>query len=60
MVQYNGIVSKPVSLAAAKEEFHGMVIRAGYKPVTPITVFWQTNLFDDKSDVYAFVHVVTK
>ena len=60
MVRYQRVISKPVSLAAAKEEFHGMVVRAGYKPVTPITVFWQDNLFDDKSDVYAFVHVVKK
>lgn len=53
-------IPKPTSLEAAREELHGIIVRAGYKPVGPITAIWQTTLFDEQDDALAFAKVVRK
>ena len=57
---FQKIIPKPESLEQAKEELHGMVVRAGYRPVEPITALWQASLFDDKDDALVFVQVLKR
>ena len=57
---FQRIISKPDSLAKAKEELHGMIVRAGYRPIESITALWQTNLFDENDDALVFVKVTKR
>lgn len=53
-------IPRPASLEEAREEMHGIIIRAGLVPVGDITAIWQKNLFEDKDDALAFATVVRK